>query len=147
MIEIKFYDSLNPQIIDIRTAVFVKEQGFKEEFDDIDEKSVHILLFYDGVPCATGRLFPAGKLSCEGKESDGVYKIGRIAVLKDYRGKNLGATVISQLENKCRETGGKTILLSAQCRAKHFYEKQGYTSCGEEFLEEYCPHINMKKDL
>lgn len=136
----EFYNKLTPPCADIRTKVFIEEQGFKEEFDDIDNKAIHILIYCDGVPCATGRLF-------KGEDDSFSYRIGRVAVLKPYRGRNLGARVISLLEEKCREIGGKEIILSAQCRAKGFYEKNGYSQFGEEFYEEYCPHINMKKLL
>lgn len=149
MIESKFYNSLNQDIVNIRTAVFIEEQGFKDEFDDIDSKALHVVLFSEDIPCATGRLFPANCDECGNfdDESKGLYKIGRVAVLKAYRGQNLGSAVISVLEEKCREIGGKAIVLSAQCRAKSFYEKLGYSPFGAEFLEEYCPHINMMKNI
>lgn len=136
----KIYDYLNPDCIEIRTKVFIEEQGFKEEFDETDGKALHTVVYCGGVPCATGRLF-------KDENRDSGYRIGRIAVLKPYRGRNLGSKVISLLEEKCREIGGKEIILSAQCRAAGFYEKLGYSRFGEEFLEEYCPHIDMKKTL
>lgn len=136
----EFYNGLTSDCAEIRTKVFIEEQGFKEEFDNIDSKAIHIVIFCDGVPCTTGRLFKSDK-------DDSTYKIGRVAVLKSYRGRNLGAKVISLLEEKCREIGGERIVLSAQCRAKGFYEKQGYSQFGEEFYEEYCPHIDMEKIL
>ena len=61
----------------IREKVFIEEQGFEVEFDNIDESATHILLTIDGDPAATGRVFP---------KEDGVYILGRIAVLPQYRG-------------------------------------------------------------
>ena len=108
MKEIKLFENVLPQEAEmVRTRVFIEEQGFKEEFDHIDSKAIHIVIFCDGVPCATGRLFKSDK-------DDITYKIGRVAVLKSYRGRNLGAKVISLLEEKCREIGGERIVLSAQ---------------------------------
>ena len=138
MEKIEFYDTLHKDCIAIRTKVFIEEQGFKGEFDNIDERAVHVVIYSDGVPCAVGRLFRS-------EQQKGVYKIGRVAVLKPYRGKKLGEKVISSIEEKCREIGCKEIVLSAQCRVKGFYEKLGYVQFGEEFLDEHCPHINMKK--
>lgn len=138
MEKIKFYDTLHKDCISIRTKVFIEEQGFKGEFDDTDEKAVHVVVYSDGIPCAVGRLFRS-------EHQDSVYKIGRVAVLKPYRGKKLGEKVILSLEDKCLEMGGKEIVLSAQCRVKEFYEKLGYMQFGEEFLDEHCPHINMRK--
>ena len=31
--------------------------------------------------------------------------------------------------------------------ARPFYEKLGYWASGEEYLDEYCPHIHMEKEL
>ena len=43
--EIKIYNQLPDEAKEIRLEVFVKEQGFEEEFDDIDETAAHIVLF------------------------------------------------------------------------------------------------------
>ncbi|MDY4474645.1 GNAT family N-acetyltransferase [Mitsuokella sp.] len=39
------------------------------------------------------------------------------------------------------------LVLSAQIQARPFYEKLGYRASGEEYLDEYCPHIRMEKEL
>lgn len=119
----------------IRQAVFVDEQGFKNEFDDIDSTAYHGILTENGSPVAVGRLFT----------ENGEYHIGRIAVMKPYRGKGLGREVVELLESKISELGGGTAVLSAQVRVKGFYETMGYTAFGGEYLDEYCPHISMKK--
>lgn len=41
----------------------------------------------------------------------------------------------------------KRLALSAQVRVRPFYEKLGYTASGDEYLDEYCPHIHMEKEL
>ena len=74
-------------------------------------------------------------------------KIGRIAVMKEYRGQSLGSEVIAILEEKALELGANHIELSAQIQAKDFYKKLGYTEIGEIYKEEFCPHIKMFKDL
>ena len=43
--EVKIYNNLPDEAKEIRLEVFVKEQGFEEEFDDIDETAAHIVLF------------------------------------------------------------------------------------------------------
>ena len=119
----------------IRQTVFVDEQGFKNEFDDTDNKAYHGILTDNGEPVSTGRLFT----------ENGDYHIGRIAVMKPYRGKGLGREIVSLLESKISELGGGTAVLSAQTRVKGFYESMGYTAYGDEYFYEYCPHISMKK--
>lgn len=56
----KIFTSLNRDIIKIRTAVFIKEQGFNNEFDKIDENCLHIVLYDDDKPIATARYFSEG---------------------------------------------------------------------------------------
>ncbi|HHX71050.1 MAG TPA: GNAT family N-acetyltransferase, partial [Gallicola sp.] len=53
----KFFSKLNKDIIKIREEVFIKEQEFNDEFDEIDENSLHILYYYNENPVATARLY------------------------------------------------------------------------------------------
>lgn len=128
----------NPEACRIRQAVFVDEQGFHNEFDEIDPEAWHVVLWEDGAALATGRVFPK-------QDSDGVWTIGRVAVLKPYRGKGLGALVVQKLEQVAAQHGAKAFILSAQVRAQGFYEAIGYHAKGETYLDEYCPHVTMTK--
>lgn len=121
----------------VRTTVFIEEQGFKLEFDDIDDVSTHIVIYVNGEPAATGRTFF--------KDDDNI--IGRVAVLKQYRGKGLGEKIIESLEAEIKKSGGNTAKLSSQYHAKGFYEKQGYNVFGDIYYDENCAHIAMKKEL
>lgn len=136
MITHKFYDYLPEEARLIRTEIFMDEQGFKNEFDDDDSKCIHAVIFADGTAAATGRIFPP---------QDGACVIGRIAVRKAFRGKNLGFATVKLLEEKAGELGAKKIVLSAQCRVREFYEKLGYSASGEIYSDEFCPHIHMEK--
>ncbi len=123
----------------VREAVFVREQGFRNEFDEIDAAAFHLLISDGDKPVAAARLFT---------EDGGLtYHPGRMAVLREYRGRGLGAMAMRALEEKARGLGGILMVLSAQCRARGFYEKLGYHSTGEELLDEGCPHVMMEKYL
>jgi len=125
----------------IRTAVFIDEQGFIGEFDSADHESYHLVLFDDDMPVATGRLHL-------GRETGGdVFHLGRVAVIKPERGKNIGFLVMNALEDKARELGAKELTLGAQRQAEGFYRKAGYETFGEEYMEESCPHVYMKKNI
>lgn len=126
----------------VRMQVFVEEQGFSSalEIDETDNIAVHVLFLDDGNPVATGRAFPSA-------DKPGEYVFGRIAALKAYRGTGLGQMVMAALEAVARENGAHTATLGAQVRARGFYEKCGYEAYGEEYLDEYCPHIWMRKAL
>lgn len=123
----------------IREEIFIAEQGFSSEFDDVDEFAYHILVFIDGIAAATGRLFA--------KENSNEYHIGRVAVLKQFRKQQLGALVVEKLEAHAKSLGACKIVLSAQLQAFGFYEKLGYVKTGEEYLDEHCPHIDMWKAI
>ena len=137
--DIKHFNYLPKEAKEIRIRVFVNEQGFKNEFDEIDSTATHIICYIDNTAVATGRLF----LDEESNE----YHIGRIAVDKPYRGKGIGGKILKYAESLVKEMGGKTLSLSAQERASQFYEKQGYCKKGEPYLDEYCPHIFMTKNI
>lgn len=121
----------------IRQEVFIDEQKFIDEFDDIDEYAQHVVAYLDEKPVACARFF---------KSSDS-YKIGRIAVIKSMRKKGLGGLIVTYCEEEIKKLGGTKASLSAQVRAMEFYKKLGYSSLGEEYFEEHVAHIMMKKDL
>lgn len=136
---INTYDYIPEEAHLIRETVFMEEQGFHNEFDEIDSYAKHLVLFDENTPIASCRFFK--------QESYEDYFIGRIAVIKEYRGKNVVTDLIKAAETQIKNIGGKRIFLHAQCRAKKFYEKQGYSSYGEIALEENCPHIWMYKKV
>ncbi len=138
----QFYQGLSsaPEAMEIRKEVFVREQGFVDEFDATDPMAAHLLLWDGDTAAATARAFPE-----EGQP--GVWHVGRIAVRKAWRGRHLGAEVMRQLEEYVRARGGKKIVLSAQVRAQGFYERCGYTAHGDHYDDEGCPHVATEKPL
>lgn len=136
--EVKAYDFLQEDVYNIRTEVFVIEQEFKEEFDEIDNNCIHLAMYDNGRPIAICRYYPV---------DEETYAIGRIAVIKDYRKIGIGSKIIAEAEACIKKLGAKYATLSAQVRVKNFYKKLGYVAEGEEYFEEYCPHIRMNKAL
>lgn len=55
--EIKAYDKLPKEAKDIRREVFIDEQGFKNEFDDIDITAIHLVCYDKEKPIGTARIF------------------------------------------------------------------------------------------
>lgn len=138
--QIKTYQSLPREATEIRTQVFIEEQGFQSEFDDIDAVALHVVIYLDGAAAATGRTFQEDNGSA-------VWHLGRIAVRKEFRGRGLGLAVVRALESAAEQEGGRVFELSAQTQARCFYEKAGYTAQGGVYKEEHCPHIKMVKRL
>lgn len=139
MITTQLYHSLPQDAKKIREAVFIKEQHFTLEFDEIDNIANHLVVYDNETPIACCRYFP--------DKQDNCYILGRLAVLKPYRGQHLGELLITTAEENIRSLHGKKISLSAQVRAQKFYEKQGFTASGDVYFDEYCEHIHMEKIL
>ena len=137
--EIKTYHALPPEAKEIREEVFMKEQGFVNEFDDIDSIATHLVLFWEGQPAGVCLFFPT--------KEPGVWDFGRLAVRKAYRDKHLGSLLVQEAERQIRDQGGAKLALMAQIRVQKFYEKNGYTPFGEPCDDEGCPHIWMEKLL
>ena len=59
MYQIQFSRGLDalPLAKELRRKVFITEQGFQNEFDDIDRTAWHVLISEGGFPCGTGRVF------------------------------------------------------------------------------------------
>ena len=129
----------------IRRTVFIEGQNVPEsiEVDHFDvlpapvEGVAHGILFLEGRPVATGRLVPDSK-------GDLFAKVGRVAVLRDYRGRGLGKHMMGWLETEARALGYRGVRLSAQLHALGFYEELGYTPYGEVFLEASIEHRWME---
>lgn len=118
--------------------MFVEEQGFENEFDDIDEFAYHLVIYQDHEAIATGRMYP---------KDEKTMILGRIATIKEYRKMGLGSIIVQSLEKKADELGYTMIQLSAQQQAQGFYEKLGYQVFGDPYYDEWCPHVTMKKYL
>lgn len=119
----------------IREEVFVKEQGIdiKLERDGKDKECSHVLVFEDNVAVATGRVIDTEKGPL----------IGRIAVLKEHRGKQYGDLVVRKLVDLCFRQGEKVVEVHSQLPVVKFYEGIGFEKSGEEFLENGIKHISM----
>lgn len=120
----------------IRFSVFVEEQGVPREIelDEHDPVCVHAVVFEDGSAVATGRLLPDGH-------------IGRMAVLKAWRGRGIGAAILNELMKAALKRGHREVALSAQVHALPFYRAHGFVPVGEEYLEAGIPHQAMKRAL
>jgi predicted GNAT family N-acyltransferase len=118
----------------VREAVFIEEQGVsrEEEWDDLDEVSQHVIARdLEGKPIGTGRLTPK-------------HKIGRMAVLKPWRGSGVGALLLQALIQRARELHYPELELHAQVSAIGFYERFGFKAEGDEFIEADIRHRIMR---
>jgi len=121
----------------IREPVFVEEQKvpLEEEWDALDPQCRHVIA-RDGEhrPIGTGRLTPE-------------HKIGRMAVLKQWRGKGVGEALLRALIDQARSDGLREVTLNSQVDAIGFYEKFGFLPYGERFEEAGIQHQAMRLEL
>lgn len=142
-LEIKWTDAKKEKDLEdafyIRREVFIKEQNVpeEEEFDEADLRAHHVIVYSVGKPVATGRIFKAGEN----------WLIGRISVLKEFRGKQAGKIVVEKLLEKAAELEAGDIYIHAQTHAVSFYGKFGFIPYGDTFLEANIEHISMVKKI
>lgn len=118
---------------EIRRCVFIEEQAVSEslEWDGLDEDAIHVLACDSkGRPIGCGRLLPEGK-------------IGRMAVLPEWRSKGVGRAILQTLLEIARGQDMDEVRLSAQVSAIPFYEKAGFTVCSGVYLDAGIPHREM----
>jgi len=129
--------TLGAAALTVRERVFIQEQGVPAaiERDANDATSRHVVAFdANGEAIGTGRLLPDGH-------------IGRLAVLKKWRGKGVGAALFERLLQLAREAGVQKLELHAQTPAAGFYARYGFAKLGAEFYEAGLPHITMTREL
>jgi predicted GNAT family N-acyltransferase len=121
----------------VREQVFVIEQGVpvEDEWDALDAASRHVLARDGG-----GRAIGTGRLTPQ-------RRIGRMAVLADWRGRGVGAALLQALLDLARERGHDAVELHAQSHAVPFYERFGFEAFGERFDECGIEHVAMRRRL
>ncbi len=121
----------------IRTKVFVEEQNVpaEEEWDVEDSVAHHFLAVNEmGQYIGCSRLLESGQ-------------VGRMAVLKEYRGFGVGEKLLQASIEKAQELGMPKLFLHAQTYAEPFYKRGGFVRSGSEFLEVGIPHVPMEMVL
>ena len=120
----------------VRTAVFVQEQGIPAELelDEQDPVSLHCVAWIDEQPVATGRLLPDGH-------------IGRMAVLAQHRRAGLGGRILQALLDAAAARGDREAVLSAQSYVTAFYARHGFVPEGEPYDEVGIEHQRMRRVL
>lgn len=136
-----------PEVVDLRTRVFVGEQGVPPEIeqDERDATAVHVVS-RAGPGEAAGRVVATGRLLLPGDGSR-TAAIGRMAADPSVRGLGHGAAVLAELHRQAALRGATAVELHAQVTARGFYERAGYTAVGPEYLEAGIAHVTMRRAL
>ena len=136
-VELMSWEQAQPSAGPLRFAIFVGEQNVPSgiELDDMDAQCIHAVAFdVDDKPIGTGRLLPDGH-------------IGRMAVLKEWRGQGIGGFMLTRLMARAKERGDREVVLSAQTHAVPFYRAHGFVPRGGEYMEAGIRHQEMLRKL
>lgn len=131
------WEQAQPLAAPLRFAIFVGEQKVPAgiELDDMDAQSLHAVAFDEaGKVIGTGRLLPGGK-------------IGRMAVVKEWRRRGVGADILEALIGEARRRGIAEVKLSAQLQAAEFYRAHGFAAEGKVYEEAGILHQEMRRKL
>jgi predicted GNAT family N-acyltransferase len=120
----------------VRTLVFIDEQLVTPEFewDDIDQNAVHVLAMVNNAPIACLRIID-------------YKKIGRMAVLKEWRRKGVGMAILRKAIDICKQHGSAQLYLSAQTHAIGFYKQAGFIVTSDIYQDLHIPHVDMQLTL
>lgn len=125
----------------LRHEVFVVEQDVPEdmELDEHDETdAVHFLGYAGTHAVAAARIVMIENSA----------KIGRMVVVKNARGNNFGVEMMQAMIDYAKKTPDcGEVVLDAQVQATAFYERLGFTVCGNEFMDAGITHIHMVRPL
>ncbi len=131
---VKWIDG-HTQLKNIREKVFIQEQKVTPEleWDGMDEKAIHFLVFKDeeAIGCARAIVIKSQM------------QLGRMAVLKEYRGQGVGSTLIENAIVTAKHKQLSSIHISAQCNAINFYVKFGFEVMGDTYLDAEILHRDM----
>jgi len=136
-VHMRAWHDAEPMLRAVREAVFMREQGVSAalEWDGLDESCRHALaLNANGEAIGCGRITPDAH-------------IGRMAVLKEWRGRNVGTTLLQALLDEARRLGFAEVDLGAQVQALPFYQRFGFVEEGEVFMDADMPHRRMRLRL
>ena len=128
------------ELAQIRTQVFMEEQQVSaaDEWDGLDASATHFLVQQDknAIGCA--------RLLVETQAGKRLLHIGRVAILKPWRGQGIGHQLMQHIIQHCQQRyPGTYIYLHAQCERKNFYQVLGFKADSEEFMDAGIPHIAM----
>ena len=122
---------------EVRVQVFIREQHvpLAIEWDEHDADAIHLLaLDQAGKAIACARILKIGR-------------VGRMAVLREWRGKGLGLALLEKAITICQSLGMQSIAISSQTHAIAFYQKAGFIVTSEAYIDANIWHVDMQRAI
>ena len=128
-------------LLALRSAVFCVEQNCAyQDADGKDQLAWHLLAHRHGELVGTARLLMPGVSYPE------ACSIGRVASRIDQRGQKVGQQLMACAVAQCEQLfANYPIRIGAQQYLVGFYQKFGFASQGESYLEDGIVHISMER--
>ena len=136
ILSVPIASDLGKLALELRREVFIVEQKVPEtvERDALDAEAVHLVAIDDGDVVGTLRIVFLPEHA----------KFGRVAVLRQARGKGIATEMMRAAMATARERGESRFYLTSQSDKVGLYEKLGFVAFGDEFEEGGMPHRAMK---
>jgi len=101
-----------------------------------EDQQLHFAVFQDGtlLACVVAKALGSGAV-----------KLRQMTVCPQQQRKGVGRQLLRFVENTLRQRGFQRIEMSARQSAIGFYEKLGYRTAGESYIEQGIPHIKMQR--
>ena len=114
--------------------------SLRDEFDGHDgDSSRYIVLLDDGYPIATCRFYETDPMTV---------MMGRVVVLPEFRGRQLGRKLVEEAQRWIRELGYREITIEARTTATGFYEKLGFGRIDDRIVRSgQFECVKMRKQL
>lgn len=137
-------------LCDIRRQVFIKEQNVPPELEwgEDDRQAQHFLLSSaTTMPEALNSAIGCARILRESHAGTPHFHIGRVAILAHSRKQGAGSYFMRELLNWCQQQADyshcEQVFLHAQCGVIPFYQRLGFTSVGEVFMDAGMEHRSM----
>jgi predicted GNAT family N-acyltransferase len=123
-----------PLLKTVREKVFICEWRIPKtiEFDQYDKNAIHMLVCCDQSqePIATGRILPSGEIS-------------RIAVLSDFRKKQIDKVILKGLIRIAKDLELQQIYISSPLDSVEYFKRRHFEPAGSVFMVAGRPRQKM----
>lgn len=125
--------------LELRRQVFQEELGLPVEFDQdgLDPYSYHLVLLYNDIPAACGRISYGGV---------NTGRLSRICVLHNYRRQGIGDGLVKVLDYKASQLGMGRSRVETIPGLEKFFGRIGYEKTGDRYEKYNMSLITMEKE-
>lgn len=137
---VDFESELYEQTLSLRLEILREPIGLTFSSEDLatDRISLHVAAMDEDKLVGCLVLVPM---------DESTIKMRQVAVSSDRQRAGVGTAMVAFSEREAKFRGFDRIVLHARREAVPFYERLGYLSVGEEFIEVGVPHREMLKFL